>query len=92
MAPGVSVSTHDLNTNQVFKWCRELRSAKQEREVTSPELLLVSLTPPEVPKPVSPAESRQDGRIELHLKRERMLLTGEINTEMLHAVLDRLLA
>jgi transposase len=95
LAPGASVSRvarlHDINANQVFTWKREYLRSQAVSHPDQPGLLPVVVT-----DPVSPSVDQrqtvptQDGSIELHLPRGRVVLNGQVNTEVLHIVLQSL--
>jgi transposase len=97
LAPGASVSrvarAHDVNANQVFKWKREYL---QSQSATSPipsgatQLLPVILTETSVPASTTKAAIAPDGAIELHLSLGRVVLTGNVNTDVLRIVLQSL--
>jgi transposase len=100
LVPGASVSRiarlHDVNANQVFKWKREYLRSQTGSQPSEYGLLPVVITdhaPPAVPH--SPPDQRQtaptqEGSIELHLSRGRVVLNGQINTEVLRIVLHSL--
>jgi transposase len=84
---------HDVNANQVFKWKREYL---QSQSATSPtpsgatQLLPVILTETAVPPSTAKSAIAQDGAIELHLPLGRVVLTGNVNTDVLRIVLQSL--
>ena len=90
LAPGASVARiareHDLNTNQVFKWCLRFCSA------------LPAATPPLLPvavidssdRPAAPEPARPDGNIEIELACARVRITGAVDASVLRTVIDAL--
>lgn len=107
MAPGASVSViarrHDLNTNQLFKWCRQFGSLTASTEPTG--FLPVEVMPlPAVPSPVSitsaaaPAEpalpaAMPTGSIDVVLPGGiRVKIIGAADTKTVTAVLGTLMA
>lgn len=107
MAPGASVSViarrHDLNTNQLFKWCRQFGSAAASAEPAG--FLPVEVMPlPAVPSPVSttsapaPAEpalpaAAPTGSIDVALPGGvRVKIIGAADAKTVTAVLGTLLA
>lgn len=100
LVAGASVSriarNHDVNTNQVFKWVREYRSASVDGECAKVKLLSVvvsdSAPDPAVDAVAAPKPSVQSGTIELHLARGRICLRGSVDIDVLGVVLDRLVS
>ena len=98
LSAGASVSrvarTHDLNTNQVFKWMREHQRANSGNGQTAQKLLPVLLSPsPEFPDALAMPEKHAmaaTGMIELHLARGRICLTGSVDANALRVVLEHL--
>lgn len=101
LTPGASVSRiarlHDVNANQVFKWKREFLRSQIVNRPSGPGLLPVVVADPEPSSTRDAASSdqrqatpAQDGSIELHLPRGRVVLTGNVNTAMLRLVLHTL--
>jgi transposase len=105
MAPGASVSViarrHDLNTNQLFKWCRQFGSSTASAEPAG--FLPVEVMPlPAVPPPATgtagPAEptlldAAAPGSIEVVLAGGiRVKIIGAADAKTVSAVLRMLLA
>lgn len=100
LVPGASVSRiarlHDVNANQVFKWKREYLRSQTCSEPIKYGLLPVVITDHARPAlPDSPPDQRQtaptqEGSMELHLSHGRVVLNGQVNTEMLRIVLQSL--
>lgn len=94
--PGASVSAvaraHDLNTNQVFKWCRELRRTGPQASGIELPLLQVQVAESEVPMQPRVPTVAPEGRIECQFARCRLVLTGAVDGAILNLLLDRLLA
>jgi transposase len=87
--PGVSVAhlalQHDLNTNMVFKWRRQLRAGVFD----PPGLVAVTLAPM-VPPRSGMSEQRCDGVIEVRLGKTTMRIEGRPDPATLAAVLEGL--
>ena len=88
-APGASVSVvarrHDVNANQVFRWCREYAGA-----ATDSEFRLVAVQPsPSSAWPAAPVASA--GVIEIELvSGARVRVSGSVDGAALGQVLERL--
>jgi transposase len=94
-APGASVSriarAHDVNTNQVFKWKRQYLCSQATPPSGATPLLPVVLSETTVPAtPASTARTAREGAIELHLPLGRVVLTGNVNIDVLRIVLHSL--
>lgn len=93
-APGASVSrvarAHDVNANQVFKWKRAYLQRPMAKPSGAAQLLPVILHETTAPAPPAKAAIAQDGAIELHLPLGRVVLTGNVNTDVLRIVLQSL--
>jgi len=87
--PGVSVAhlalQHDLNTNMVFKWRRQLRAGLFDQS----GLVAVTLAPMLPPQP-DVSGQRCDGVIEVRLGKATMRIEGRPDPATLAAVLERL--
>ncbi|WP_229412813.1 transposase [Massilia sp. Root335] len=87
--PGVSVAQlalqHELNTNMVFKWRRQLRAGVFD----PPGLVAVTLAPIVPPRPVM-SDQRCDGVIEIRLGKATMRIEGRPDPVTLVAVLEGL--
>jgi transposase len=101
LTPGASVlriaRLYDVNANQVFKWKREFLHSQIGIRPGEPGLLPVVVTDPErssmrdaLSSDQRQATPAQDGSIELNLPRGRVVLTGNVNTEVLRLVLHTL--
>ena len=77
---------HDLNTNQVFKWCRRFGSALP---VMAPPLLPVAVIDSS-DRPAAPEPARPDGNIEIELACARVRITGAVDASVLRTVIDAL--
>jgi transposase len=93
--PGASVSRiarmHDVNTNQVFKWKRQYLCSQTAPLSGATPLLPVILHETTVPaRPARTAQTAQEGTIELHLPLGRVVLAGNVNTDVLRIVLHTL--
>lgn len=87
--PGVSVAQlalqHDLNTNMVFKWRRQLRAGLFDQ----PGLVAVTLVP-QTPLPSAVSDARCDGVIEIRLSKATMRIEGRPDPATLAVVLEGL--
>lgn len=87
--PGVSVAQlalqHDLNTNMVFKWRRQLRAGLFDQ----PGLVAVTLASM-VPPQLGLSDQRCDGVIEIRLGKATMRIEGRPDPATLAAVLEGL--
>jgi transposase len=87
--PGVSVAQlalqHDLNTNMVFKWRRQLRAGLFDQ----PGLVAVTLAPL-APAHSGMSDQRCDGVIEIRLVKATIRLEGRPDPATLAAVLEGL--
>ena len=87
--PGVSVAQlaleHDLNTNMVFKWRRQLRAGL----FGQPGLIAVTLAPMALPQP-DVSDQHCDGVIEIRLGKATMRIEGRPDPATLVAVLEGL--
>jgi transposase len=87
--PGVSVAQlalqHDLNTNMVFKWRRQLRAGLFDQ----PGLVAVTLAPI-APTQAGVSDQRCDGVIEIRLGKATMRIEGRPDPATLAAVLEGL--
>ncbi len=100
LVAGASVSriarNHDVNTNQVFKWVRDYRSASVDGEFAKVKLLSVVVSDiapdPAVDSVAAAKPSAHSGTIELHLARGRVCLNGSVDIVVLGIVLDRLVS
>ena len=95
LIPGASVSRvarlHDVNANQIFTWKREYLRSQAVCHPDQPGLLPVVVTDPVPPSPDQRQTlPTQDGSIELHLTCGRVVLNGQVNTEVLRIVLQSL--
>jgi transposase len=87
--PGVSVAQlalqHDLNTNMVFKWRRQLRAGLLDHA----GLVAVTLAPMVAPQP-GVSDQRCDGVIEIRLGKATIRIEGRPDPATLAAVLKGL--
>jgi transposase len=87
--PGVSVAQlvlqHNLNTNMVFKWRRELRAGLFDQS----GLVAVTLAPM-LPLQPDVRDQRCDGVIEVRLRKATMRIDGRPDPATLAAVLEGL--
>jgi transposase len=87
--PGVSVAQlalrHQLNSNMVFKWRRQLRAGLFDQ----PGLVAVTLAPMVAPQPVV-SDQRCEGMIEIRLGNATMRIEGRPDPSTLAAVLEGL--
>lgn len=87
--PGVSVAQlalqHDLNTNMVFKWRRQLRAGL----LGQPELVAVTVVPT-VPMQSGVSDPRCDGVIEIRLGKVTVRIEGRPDPATLAVVLEGL--
>ena len=87
--PGVSVAQlalqHQLNSNMVFKWRRQLRAGLFDR----PGLIAVALAPTVAPQSVV-SDQRSEGVIEIRLGNATMRIEGRPDPATLAAVLEGL--
>lgn len=101
LTSGASVSRiarlHDVNANQVFKWKREYLRSQMSSHPGQSKLLPVLVTDHVASTlPDSPSQDQrqtaptQEGSIELHLTHGRVVLNGQVNTEVLRIVLHSL--
>jgi len=94
LAPGASVSRiarrHDVNANQVFKWKRAYLRSHTAQPSCATQLLPVIVRETTVPAAPASALIAQDGAIELHLSLGRVVLTGNVNTDVLRTILQSL--
>src|SRR5438132_4202960 len=74
LKPGASVSlvarAHDVNANQVFKWCRQYREGRLEEKQTSGTLLPVKIADADEklrPAPRRESRPRRPGIIDIDL-------------------------
>jgi transposase len=97
LAPGASVSIvarrHDVNTNQVFKWRREM--APEEPPASAESIGSVTLLPveivPERGEPRSQGRARRSGTIEITFAcGARVCVRGEVSPETLQRVIELL--
>jgi transposase len=107
MAPGASVSViarrHDLNTNQLFKWCRQfgrLAASAKPAGFLPVEIMPMPAAPPPAPliDTAGPAEpalpvAASPGSIEVALPGGiRVTITGAADAKTVTAVLGTLMA
>ena len=107
MAPGASVSViarrHDLNTNQLFKWCRQFGSSMTSAEPAG--FLPVEVMPlPAVPSPASTTSGAASAEPALSAAAPtgsievvppggiRVMIKGAVEAKMVTAVLGTLMA
>lgn len=87
--PGVSVAQlalqHELNTNMVFKWRRQLRAGLFDQ----PGLVAVTLAP-QTPLQSGVSDVRCDGVIEIRLSKATMRIEGRPDPATLAVVLEGL--
>jgi transposase len=88
---GASVSVvarrHDINTNQVFKWRRELLPSERPGEES--DLLPVEIVPEPVARPRRRRAERA-GVIEIEFGGVRVLIRGEVAPRTLRQVIELL--
>jgi transposase len=88
---GASVSVvarrHDINTNQVFKWRRELLPSERPGEES--DLLPVEIVPEPVARPRRRGAERA-GVIEIEFGGVRVLIRGEVAPRTLRQVIELL--
>jgi transposase len=109
MAPGASVSViarrHDVNANQLFKWCRQFGNPASSTELTGflpVEVMPLSTVPPPAPAtiagPAGPAEpvlpaAAPVGSIEVVLAGGiRVTIKGTVEARTVAAVLGAVMA
>ncbi|MBV9826060.1 MAG: transposase [Alphaproteobacteria bacterium] len=90
--PGSSVSIvarrHDVNTNQVFKWRREMAAKQTPARRESVTMLPVEIVPERVERPT---RVRRSGVIEIAFAcGARVSLRGEVSPETLQQVIELL--
>lgn len=89
--PGASVSVvarrHDVNTNQVFKWRREVLPRQQREEDN--ELLPVEIVP-DLPARARRRRAERAGLIEIEFGSARVLIRGEVAARTLRQVIELL--
>ena len=87
--PGVSVAQlalqHQLNSNMVFKWRRQLRAGLFDQ----PGLIAVTLAPTVAPQSVV-SDQRSEGVIEIRLGNATMRIEGRPDPATLAVVLEGL--
>ena len=92
LAPGASVARiareHDLNTNQVFKWCRRFGP----QPVTSPPPLLPVTLIDSADRAPAPGPAQHDGTIEIELSNARVRITGSVDADALRTAIEALRA
>jgi transposase len=95
LAPGASVSIvarrHDVNTNQVFKWRREMAAAAPPAATESSGGMLPVEIVPEPRAARRPERVRRSGTIEITFAcGARVCLRGEVPAETLQRVIELL--
>jgi transposase len=78
---------HDINTNQVFKWRRELLPSERPGEES--DLLPVEIVPEPVARPRRRRAERA-GVIEIEFGGVRVLIRGEVAPRTLRQVIELL--
>lgn len=95
--PGVSVSKlaleHQVNTNMVFKWRRDLRAGLLDIEPQGPVTLLpVSLSPTPTRKAAAAPIPHSAGLIEIAIADALVRVQGDIDVALLKTVIESLRA
>jgi transposase len=101
LKPGASVSlvarTHDVNTNQVFKWRKQYRDGQLDAKPTSNTLLPVKISdslPPAVqPEAASRrrVKAKRTGIIDIDLGHARVRIEGTADPDCVRATLEGLM-
>ena len=93
LAPGASVARiareHDLNTNQVFKWCRRFGAQPLP---AAPPLLPVAVIDSADQAPATAEPAPCPGSIEIEVSNARVRITGPVDATVLRTVIEALRA
>lgn len=98
LVPGASVArvarAHGVNANQVFAWRQLYRQGRLERKESEAPLLPVRVTDAAVAVRSAGASTRRSpsGMIQVELPKGQLRIAGHVDTEVLHVVLEKLLA
>lgn len=93
LAPGASVARiareHDLNTNQVFKWCRRFGALPLP---AAPPLLPVAVIDSADPAPAATLPAPRSGSIEIEVSNACVRISGAVDADTLRTVIEALRA